>query len=116
MTIKKLKELIQDIPDDARVYLDRKPLELIDSEDEVIDVTHFADPYGKIVLLRTRDDLDVSAELEGFLTFCSEEDIDQYDAFLELGECGYVLKDFAYDPERYEWAKEFSETHSWEGR
>lgn len=42
-----------------------------------------------------------------------EEGMDEYDMFLKLGEAGLTLKDFE-GTEMYEYAKEYTKTHSWE--
>lgn len=52
-------------------------------------------------------------ELHALREHAFEEGMDEYDFFLDLGERGVTLKDFE-GTDLYEWAKQFSETHSWE--
>ena len=111
MTIRKLKELIANIPDDARIYLDDGQRDLFDGISEIVEVTHFCEPYNNVVFLRVRDDFDVIEELEEKCEYYSENDIDEEDAIIDLDEHGYTPDDFSYDPVRYEWAKENFENY-----
>lgn len=51
-------------------------------------------------------------QLDIFFQKCADENIDELDAFLTLGERGVTLDDFK-NTSYYEYAKEFSKTHSW---
>lgn len=65
------------------------------------------------VYLEPVSQMDIEEELRAFFEHCQEDGIDEYDAFLQLGENGLTLEDFK-GTVFYEKAKEFSETHSWE--
>lgn len=67
------------------------------------------------VYLEPVSQMDVGEELRAFFEHCNEDDIDEYDAFLQLGENGLTLNDFE-GTEFYEMAKEFSKTHDWEAK
>lgn len=111
MTVRTLKAILEKYPDDARIYAD-DGIRTFEGNSEFIDCISELRNDKKIIF-QTKKDIDVPAELEAWREYCSEEELDQYDAFCDLGELGYVLDDFSYDPDIYEWAKEFSETHSW---
>lgn len=112
MTIKKLKELIQYMPDDARIYLD-DGTSFFEGNSEVICLTRGDYGYKNKVILQTKNDIDVGEELDARLDFYRESDWEEYDAFLDLGEFGYTLDDFRYDDDVYGWAKNYSKDHSW---
>lgn len=107
MTVRKLKELLANIPDDERVYLDNGDDTF--NGDEVIDVSFIRNAFGSKhrVLVRTRDNLDMSAAIEGILKYYSEDNWDENDAFDDLDEYGITLDDFKYDEQRYEYAKQY---------
>lgn len=111
MTVRRLKEMIADLPDDARIFADDGS-RLFEGNSEFVSLCH-CKQYPNRIVLQTKNDFDVQTELEARLEHYAEEEWDEYDAFLDLAEDGYTLDDFTYDPDRYEWAMEFSETHSW---
>ena len=113
MTIRELKKIIKDYPDDARIYLDDGE-GLFEGNSEVVCVFRGVVVYPKKVILQIKDNIDVGAEIEGTLDYYREEGYDELDAFLELGERGYTLEDFR-ETDHYEMAKEFTKTHAWEG-
>ena len=115
MTIKKLKQIIEDMPDDARIYLD-DGTSFFDNNSEVLCFVKGSGINNKKIILQTRNDLDIEEELTARINFYEDEEWDEYDMFLDLGEDGFTLDDFAYEPKLYEWAKEYTKTHSWEGR
>jgi len=116
MTVRKLKELLADIPDDERVYLDNG--NGCFEGDEVVDATFISNARGTEhrVLIRTRHDLDIATWLDGVMVYFDEEGWDDVDAFNDLGEYGFTLDDFDYDPVVYEQVKEFTRTHAWEAK
>ena len=113
MTIRMLKEIIADLPDDARIYLDDGKGGTYENNSEIVD-TLYCEYFPKKLILQTRDDFEYWNEIEATLDYYREEGYDELDAFLELGERGYTLEDFR-ETDRYEWAKEFTKTHAWEG-
>lgn len=98
MTIRRLRELIADLPDDARIYLD-DGTSMFEGNSEVILVGAYAPPYDKMVLLQTRNDVDVSQELEARANWYSEhwDEVGEVDYWLELSEDGFTPDDFDED-------------------
>lgn len=115
MTIGKLKQIIENMPDDARIYLD-DGTSFFENNSEVLILAQGINENSKKIILQTRDDFDVSYELEARIKYKYKEGWDEYDMFLDLGEDGFTLDDFKYDPRVYEYVKEYTATHSWEGR
>lgn len=70
-------------------------------------------PNGEGVYLETVADMDVETELEAVFKHAEENNKSEYDVFLTLGENGMTLKDFE-GTRFYNYAKQFTETHSWE--
>ncbi len=70
-------------------------------------------PNGEGVYLETVSDMDIKSELDAVFKHASENNLDEYDVFLQLGENGLILKDFE-GTKYYEKAKEYSKTHDWE--
>lgn len=64
------------------------------------------------VYLEPVSQMDVEAELDAFFGYCRENGVDEYDAFLQLGEKGITLEDLK-GTSYYGMAEEFSRTHSW---
>ena len=114
MTVKKLKELLENVDDDARIYLD-DGYRMFMGNSEVVILAH-AKQFPKKIVLQTKADIDVPDELEARQQFYAEKGYDEYDFLLDCGEDGFVLDDFKYDARTYEWVKNISETHEWEGR
>ena len=70
MTIKRLKELIANMPDDARIYLD-DGYEFFKGNSEVVVVARGVTENAKKVVLQTKNDFDVSEELEARFDYYS---------------------------------------------
>lgn len=102
MTVRILKEILDGFDDDVRVIIDNGHYNA-DPRNEII--LAFKMLNGNSVVLQTRDDFDVSNELEATLEHYAKEDMDECDAMMELMEMGFTLDDFRYDDNRYEWAK-----------
>ena len=110
MTIKRLKELIEYMPDDARIYLDDGD-RMFEGNSEVIFAVQGALQYRDKVILQTKNDFDVEEELEARLDYYSSNDWDELDAVMDLLDDGFVIDDFKYNDDRYLWIKEFAEDH-----
>lgn len=111
MTIKNLKEIIANMPDNARIYLD-DGYTFTEGNSEVINISYVANSRtGDMAILQTKNDIDVAEELEARFEYYSENDWDELDAVMDMLEDGYVLDDFRYDDDRYLWMKEFCENH-----
>lgn len=110
MTIGKLKNMIANLPNDARIYLD-DGYSFFEGNSEVVIVCHGAGQYENKVVLQTKNDFDVANELEERLKYYSDNDWDELDAMMDMLEDGYTIEDFKYDDDRYMWAREFAENH-----
>lgn len=106
MTIRRLKELIADMPDDTRICLDNEYL------DEVVCIVSYVPPtpYDGKCILKTKNDFDVADELEARLEYASENNIDEEDFYWDFVEDGYVPEDFG-DEELANHAREYLEEH-----
>ena len=95
MTIKLLKEMIADLPDDARIYADDSKYDLFgdDASEFVCMATN-----DKMVILQTKDDIDVEEELRGTAEVAIEFGWGDEEFYMELLERGYTFEDFP-DPE-----------------
>jgi hypothetical protein len=115
MTVKNLITILSKYPDNDRIILDIGDTISANADNEVLYAFKHKragdEGYAPVVVLQTRADIDVSAEIEATLEHYQEEGWDEVDALLDLAEIGYQLDDFAYDKERYEWAKSIAETH-----
>lgn len=90
MTIRRLKEIIADMPDDLRICLDDLDLS------EVVCAVTFVPPtrYDGKCILQTKNDFDVVEELNARLEWASENDIDELDFWMDFVEDGYEPEDF----------------------
>lgn len=108
MTIRMLKEMIKDLPDDERLYLDNGSD--VFEGDEVVDICCIASPQGEHrVLARTRNDFDTSVVIDGMLEYASEieNNVDERDFWSDVDELGYKPEDF----ENEQWAREQLENY-----
>ena len=64
------------------------------------------------VYLEPVSQMDIQEELDAFFEHCRQDGIEEYDAFLQLGENGLTMEDFQ-GTSYYEMAAEFSKTHAW---
>ena len=99
MTIKKLKEIIANLPDDMRVYAD-DGIRSWKENSEFVCISAGTD--DKMAVLHTANDIDVVEETEAMLAYFLENDIEEQDAWIEIAERGYKPEDFA-EPD---WARE----------
>ena len=96
MTIKKLKEMIANLPDDMRVYADDAIL--LGHEPSEFCCIFISSREPRKALLQTTKDFDTVEETEAFLTYAMENDWNEQDAWMELSERGFKPEDFA-DPD-----------------
>lgn len=115
MTVRKLKEILAMYDDNDRVIIDSGDIFSANSENEVVVALKCKRSSDKefppLLLLQTKQDIDVKSQIEGFFEMCSEENWDEVDSLTELAEYGFTLEDIAYDESRYAWAKQLAETH-----
>lgn len=107
MTIRKLKELIENLPDDMRIYADDGSNGMFSDNNEFLTfVTSGVDE--NMCVLQTREDFDTSDELEAWCEYANENNMDEQDFWIEFSERGYVPADFSphgmVDEEREAWA------------
>lgn len=102
MTIKMLKDVIKNLPDDMRIYAD-------DGERMFVGNSEFLTaPRNKeknMLVLQTRDDFDVAEELNAWLQYAEKHNVDEQDFWMEFYEHGYAPEDFG-TPDKIAWAKE----------
>ena len=104
MTIKKLKELIENLRDDMRVYAD-DGIRSRKENSEFICISPSKD--DNMAVFHTANDIDVVEETEAMLKYFFENNIEEQDAWIEIAERGYKPEDFA-DPD---WAREQMENY-----
>lgn len=115
MTVGRLKELLQNFNDTDRLVIDNGEYKAT-SANEIIfayKIRTLGEPSARpIVIFQTKNDFDVPNELEEQLTHFKEaygEDYSDAENLSELFELGFVLDDFKYDQDRYNWAKKVAE-------
>ena len=104
MTIRKLKEMISNLPDDMRVYAD-DGLRSRKENSEFVCIA--SSSYDNMAVFQTANDIDAEEETNAALACFSENDWDECDAWIELSERGYKPEDF-HDPD---WAREQMENY-----
>lgn len=99
MTVGMLKELIKNIPDDYRLILDNGKC-VADDHNEVIFAvaykTHGKVVQPKVLVLQTKDDIDVIEEIESTFKYYREENPEKpaREIFAELSERGFNRNDY----------------------
>lgn len=116
MTVGRLKKLLQNFNDTDRLVIDNGERKAT-SANEIIFA--YKIKMGKestprpIVIFQTKNDFDVpneiEAQIEHFKTSYHDENFSDADILAELFELGFVLDDFKYDQNRYNWAKKVAE-------
>ena len=106
MTIRKLKEMIADLPDDMRVYAD-DGLGSLKENSEFVCICILESSRDNMAVFQTANDIDVVEETEAMLDYFSDIELDEQDAWIEINERGYKPEDFA-DPD---WAREQMENY-----
>ena len=104
MTIKKLKEMIADLPDNMRIYSD-DGTDFFKGNSEFVCIA--VNDEDNMAVLQTVNDIDVIEETKAALEYFSKNDWNELDAMIEMVEMGYQPEDFP-NPE---WAREFMEDH-----
>lgn len=112
MTVRRLKEMLANLPDDARIYADDGTNGSFEGNSEFVEMC-YSSQFPKVVIFQTKDDFDYVEELEAKLTHYLEEDWEECDAITDLSEHGYVPEDFKYDDAQYEWALVRASEFAW---
>jgi hypothetical protein len=113
MTVKMLKEMLADLPDDARIYADDGTNGSFEGNSEFVEMC-YSPQFPKIVIFQTRYDFDYVEELAAKLEHYSEECWDEKDVVNNLSEHGYVAEDFDDDDDIREWAYAAADTYGWD--
>lgn len=115
MTVKKLREMLNNYNDEDRVIFDIGDTMRAMPENEVLYAFKHKrasdKDYAPVVVLQRRADFDVQTELEAYLNHCIDEDINETDALADLFEMGYTLEDFSYSESRFDWATRVAKEH-----
>ena len=115
MKVKKLKEMLNLCNDDDWVIFDIGDTMKATPENEVVYAFKHKkvgdSDYAPVVVLQRRADFDVKEELEAYLGYCINGNIDETDALANLFELGYTPNDFNYNPDRYNWALKVAKEH-----
>lgn len=109
MTIRYLKELIKDLPDDMRIYADDGSNGTFSDNSEFLTLIYTGERKDMCVLQK-RGDFDVHDELQSMLEYALENDIPEQDFWVTFTEAGYKYTNFN-DQEECEWAKEQLENY-----
>lgn len=104
MTIRHLKEIIKDLPDDMRVYADNGGKGMFSGSEFLCGFGATHDGECRFIL-QTEEDFNVAEELEAWCEYAGENDIDEQDFWTEFVEHGYKPEDFD-DADRTQWAYE----------
>ena len=111
MTVGKLKELLNQYPDDARVWSRYKDAEIIQVDGVAYDIEKKQDG----ITLYSRDFINMEKYLKELVDNAEEKYGDnEVDFFIDLYELGIIpddFKAFKYETWRYEWAKENFENY-----
>ena len=102
MTIKKLKELIKDYPDDMRIYADDASEGTFTNNSEFLIIYSIVG-NDKMCVLQTRNDFETDIELDAWCEAAFKNNVDEQDFWTEFYEMGYVPADF-YNAEKEVWA------------
>lgn len=95
MTIKKLKEMIADLPDNMRIYAD-DGIGFFKGNSEFLCIAA-CDEVGMAVF-QTANEIETEEETTAILNWFEGSDWEEQDAWIEMHELGYKPEDFA-DPE-----------------
>ena len=102
MTIKRLKEIIENLPDDMRIYADDGKTGMFTNNSEFI----LAIPHGDMCVLQTKNDFDVDNEITTWYSIAKYNGIDANAFWKSFYELGYDYDDFV-DPKMQEEALKF---------
>ena len=108
VTLKKFKEQIKDMPDDMILTVETP--RMLGNNGNLVMYTAY-DRDKKYLAINCKADMDIGTELEARFEYAAKNQLDELDFYMELLDDGYTLKDFAYDEERYKYAKNFMEEH-----
>lgn len=86
MTVKYLKEQLENYPDDARIYIDGQPMDHFNEEAaEIIDLICWV-RAPKRIIFQTRDDFDITEEIGEKAKYLRENGFDNWkEILLEQG-------------------------------
>lgn len=102
MTIKRLKEIIENLPDDIRIYADDGGMGMFTNNSEFV----LAVPHSDMCVLQTKNDFDVNNEITAWYNVAKNNGVDANAFWKEFYEIGYDYDDFI-DPKMQEEALKF---------
>lgn len=114
MTVGHFKKLLDSFNDDDRLIIDNGEYEANPANEIIFAYKLTVSGEEKprpVIICQTRNDFDVSNELEAQIERFRDENRDEADALTELIEYGFTVDDFKYDRDRYLWAMETAEKH-----
>ena len=106
MTIKRLKKIIENLPDDMRIYADDGARGMFTNNSEFVLAVVLAVPHGNMCVLQTKNDFDVNNEITAFYSTAKNNGIDANAFWKSFYELGYDYDDFV-DPKMQEEALKF---------
>lgn len=98
MTIKELKEIIKDMPDDMRIYADNGKFSMFEDVSEFVFLVTDA-RHPKMAILQSKADIDVEEELRCIAEIAVEEGWSDDEFYREILDRGFTADDFP-DPEK----------------
>lgn len=104
MTIKRLKKIIENLPDDMRIYADDGKFGTFSNNSEFVLLI----PYQNMAVLQKKSDFDVNNEVTSHYNAAKRNGLDANTFWNEFYELGYDYDDFA-DPKMKEEAFDFLE-------
>lgn len=102
MTIKGLKKIIENLPDDMRIYADDGKTGMFTNNSEFV----LADFHGDMCVLQTKNDFDANNEITSWYNIAKNNGVDTNAFWKEFYELGYDYDDFI-DPKMQEEALKF---------
>ena len=104
MTIRKLRELIRDLPDDMRIYADDGSHGMFSDNNEYLTLLT-QKGNSEMCILQTRNDFETPEELNAWYNWVIIGDRNELDFWTEFIERGYEPEDFG-DEDRIKMAYE----------
>ena len=96
MTVAKLKELLENMPDHARIYTYGGQNNVFSNDEEILSVVSSPDCRG-MVILQERKYIDMSSEIPSRLETYRKENWTEEDALADMLDLGFDLSDFLSD-------------------
>ena len=105
MTIRELKKLIENLPDDMRIYADDGDYGMFSSNSEFVALVY--DETLEMCVLQTKEDFDINNEIKSWYEQVKKQTIDEKNFWKDFYEKGYLYEDLT-DPEMKEKAYKYA--------